>query len=99
MRPHLLQPRTERQSSRRSSRRRAARVPAARSDGAAIQAASEAMQAPPVADGEVDPAVQRVREAGGPVDRACYSCHCGFVFEAKVSTTVRCPHCGAGQAW
>jgi hypothetical protein len=48
---------------------------------------------------QIDVAVQRVREAGGPVDRACYSCECGLLFEAKVSTTVICPHCGAGQAW
>jgi hypothetical protein len=46
-----------------------------------------------------DTAVQRVREAGGPVDRASYACQCGLLFEAKVSTTVMCPHCGAGQAW
>ncbi len=32
-------------------------------------------------------------------DNALYSCHCGFVFEAAVSTTVDCPHCGTGQAW
>jgi hypothetical protein len=46
-----------------------------------------------------DPAVQRVREAGGPLDRASYSCQCGFLFRADVSTTVACPHCGTGQAW
>ena len=44
-------------------------------------------------------AVQRAREAGGPVDHACYSCACGYVFVAQVSTTVTCPHCQAGQAW
>jgi hypothetical protein len=49
--------------------------------------------------GDVDVAVQRVRDAGGPVDRACYACACGLLFEARVSTTVTCPHCGAGQAW
>jgi hypothetical protein len=46
-----------------------------------------------------DRAVQRVRHAGGPVDQAFYSCECGYVFVAQVSTTVRCPHCDAGQAW
>jgi predicted Zn-ribbon and HTH transcriptional regulator len=46
-----------------------------------------------------DPAVERVREAGGPVDEASYNCHCGFVFRAPVSTTVLCPHCRAQQAW
>lgn len=43
--------------------------------------------------------VQRVRSAGGPVDNASYTCSCGFVFAASVSTTVACPHCGASQAW
>jgi cytochrome c5 len=47
----------------------------------------------------VDPAAQRVRDAGGPLDEACYACHCGFVFRAPVSTTVSCPHCRAPQAW
>jgi hypothetical protein len=46
-----------------------------------------------------DPAVLRVRAAGGPVDRACYTCQCGYLFVAEVSTTVECPNCGAGQAW
>ncbi len=41
----------------------------------------------------------RVREAGGPEDRACYTCTCGMVFEAAVSTSVACPHCGGRQAW
>lgn len=46
-----------------------------------------------------DPAARRVREAGGPVDRASYTCMCGYVFLAPVSTTVQCPHCSAAQAW
>lgn len=46
-----------------------------------------------------DLAVRRAQEAGGPLDRASYTCACGFVFAASVSTTVACPHCGAGQAW
>jgi hypothetical protein len=41
----------------------------------------------------------RVREAGGPEDRARYTCACGMVFTASVSTSVACPHCGTGQAW
>jgi hypothetical protein len=52
-------------------------------------------QTSPVAD----PAMQRARDAGGPLDEACYACHCGFVFRAPVSTTVSCPHCRAPQAW
>jgi hypothetical protein len=43
--------------------------------------------------------VARVRAAGGPLDRAVYVCCCGFYFDASVSTTVPCPHCGAEQAW
>jgi hypothetical protein len=46
-----------------------------------------------------DATVQRVRLAGGPIDNASYTCACGFVFAASVSTTVACPHCGADQAW
>lgn len=44
-------------------------------------------------------AERRMRDAGGPEDRACYSCDCGFVFLAPVSTSVRCPHCDVEQAW
>lgn len=45
------------------------------------------------------PAERRMRDAGGPDDRACYSCGCGFLFEAQVSASVRCPHCDTTQAW
>lgn len=41
----------------------------------------------------------RERAAGGPQDLAAYCCSCGYVFEAAVSTTVGCPHCGGTQAW
>lgn len=44
-------------------------------------------------------AERRMRDAGGPDDRACYSCGCGFLFEAPVSTSVHCPHCDTVQAW
>jgi hypothetical protein len=47
----------------------------------------------------LDITAQRLREAGGPVDRATYSCACGYFFAASVSTSVCCPHCGARQAW
>jgi hypothetical protein len=40
------------------------------------------------------------RHAGPPPqDRAVYSCACGLVFQAHVSTSVACPHCGQPQAW
>ena len=42
---------------------------------------------------------RRMRESGGPDDRAHYRCVCGYAFDAPVSTSVACPHCGTGQAW
>jgi hypothetical protein len=45
------------------------------------------------------PVKRRRREAGGMQDEAVYSCECGFVFHAPVSTSVGCPHCGGAQAW
>ncbi len=39
------------------------------------------------------------REAAPPHDHATYACECGLVFEASVSTSVGCPHCGTAQAW
>ncbi len=41
----------------------------------------------------------RMRSAGGPEDNATYSCSCGLVFRAPVSTGVQCPSCGTAQAW
>jgi hypothetical protein len=41
----------------------------------------------------------RVREAGGPEDSAHYTCSCGMVFQASVSASVACPHCGRHQDW
>lgn len=45
------------------------------------------------------PAERRMRDAGGPNDRACYACGCGYLFQAEVSTSVDCPHCHVAQAW
>ncbi|HWX86878.1 MAG TPA: hypothetical protein VNX67_01745 [Solirubrobacteraceae bacterium] len=56
----------------------------------------EQASSPPAAP---DIAVRRNRDAGGPVDEACYPCSCGYFFIAPVSTSVRCPHCGSTQAW
>jgi hypothetical protein len=42
---------------------------------------------------------RRWREAGGPEDVAQYACTCGYVWQAAVSASVGCPHCGAAQAW
>jgi hypothetical protein len=57
------------------------------------EAALEASIAPEQAE------QQRHKRSGGPLDAATYHCTCGMVFEAKVSTSVACPHCGASQAW
>ena len=84
MRPSLLHPLGEPRHSRRHRRGRGA-------------VTGEPVREP--AQGTCDPAVARVREAGGPIDHASYSCQCGYVFYAPVSTTVSCPHCGVGQAW
>ena len=39
------------------------------------------------------------RQGGMPQDRALYGCSCGYAFNAQVSTSVGCPHCGRTQAW
>jgi hypothetical protein len=84
MRPSLLHPLGEPRHSRRQRRGRGAPT----SEPIRERALSAC-----------DPALARAREAGGPVDRASYSCQCGYVFSAAVSTTVSCPHCGVAQAW
>jgi predicted Zn-ribbon and HTH transcriptional regulator len=91
--PHTLR---ERRRSRADQHRRAA-IGASETVRAAAQAAACAGTASTAS--AVDPAAQRVRDAGGPIDEASYACHCGFVFRAPVSTTVACPHCRATQAW
>ncbi|HSZ04647.1 MAG TPA: hypothetical protein VK778_05525 [Solirubrobacteraceae bacterium] len=88
MRPSLLHPLGEPRHARRRRRGRATRVA-----DPAREPISETIS------GACDPAAQRVREAGGPIDQASYSCQCGCLFSADVSTTVTCPHCGTDQAW
>jgi rubrerythrin len=94
MRASLLHPLRAPGHSRRQ--RRAAPVAASES---AVRGREPAAQRPRAAARPGDPAVQRVREAGGPVDQASYTCTCGYLFSASVSTSVMCPHCGADQAW
>jgi hypothetical protein len=50
---------------------------------------------------EARPAPQRERNKRANVseDAATYSCECGYVFKAPVTTSVGCPHCGTAQAW
>jgi hypothetical protein len=50
---------------------------------------------PDVAHASAEP---RRRESQSQ-DQALYNCGCGFVFEAPVTTSVDCPHCGGYQAW
>ena len=82
----LLHPLAERHSRRRRPTRRAASL---------HKGQAESSTAPEPRD----IAVERVRAAGGPLDEASYTCQCGYLFAAPVSTTVACPHCGADQAW
>ena len=42
---------------------------------------------------------ERARRAGGPEDRALYTCGCGVAFDAAVLMDVSCPACGAAQSW
>jgi hypothetical protein len=101
MRDRLVAPLRATRQRRRDHPRRRRFAPAARAaelvrplpaPGTEAQAASAATVAP-------DPDVERARSAGGPIDRASYDCQCGYRFDAPVSTTVSCPHCGCGQAW
>ena len=45
------------------------------------------------------PARERNQRANVSEDAALYSCACGYVFKAAVTTSVGCPHCGSAQAW
>ena len=105
MRSSLLHPLAERQPRRhrpkRQAEHRVGRLPALahkREAKLAISAPEEAKLAISVHQ-PLDIVVERVRAAGGPLDQASYICECGYLFAAQVSTTVACPHCGAGQAW
>lgn len=53
----------------------------------------------PLAQPEAHPYQARARRAGGPQDKALYGCACGVSFQAPVTASVRCPHCGSEQAW
>jgi hypothetical protein len=50
-------------------------------------------------DGRAASPGKRERRGPPPQDLAVYSCACGYVFDAHVSTSVECPHCGQMQAW
>jgi hypothetical protein len=106
MRPRLLHPLRQRPHERPSRRGHgqppgpADRLERPAPETGEIRAAR--LVEPHAADGlalDCDPAVMKVRQAGGPIDQAVYTCGCGYLFSADVSTTVVCPHCGCGQAW
>ena len=61
--------------------------------------ADEARARPAVPDLPAQRPEGRVRDAGGPQDRALYACSCGASFQAPVSASVCCPRCAAAQAW
>lgn len=42
---------------------------------------------------------QRTQRANVTQDAALYTCGCGYIFKAVVTTNVGCPHCGTDQAW
>ena len=73
--------------------------------GRPAQGAQQAAPAPaapaPAPEQPVDEhlAERRHRASVTPEDTALYGCSCGFQFQAPVSTSVSCPHCGTGQAW
>jgi predicted Zn-ribbon and HTH transcriptional regulator len=48
---------------------------------------------------EAHAAERRHRESVASEDSAHYACSCGFQFQAPVTTSVACPHCGTSQAW
>jgi hypothetical protein len=99
LKPRLLHPLGEGLHTHRHRRRRGATV------AEPVVLATEPLLTPSVEPApashahDPDPDVQRVQEAGGPIDHASYSCACGYLFSADVSTSVTCPHCGTGQAW
>jgi hypothetical protein len=47
----------------------------------------------------VTPARERNQRANLSQDAALYTCGCGYIFTAPVTTSVGCPHCGCAQAW
>jgi len=74
-------------------RRRRDGRPARTADSPARTRAREADAVPTIT------AARMRRRSDVPQDHALYTCSCGFVFEAEVSTSVGCPHCGVAQAW
>jgi hypothetical protein len=56
------------------------------------------------ADAQREPAalairVRDTRDFDRVQDTALYKCGCGMIFDAPVTASVGCPHCGESQAW
>jgi hypothetical protein len=72
-------------------------------EAAARAGASEAVRPDATAASEPDVvravAEGRAPRALAPQDHAMYTCQCGYVFKAAVTTSIGCPHCGRSQAW
>ncbi len=81
---------------RRHQQRRQGRITVLDQRPASVDAVV-AVPAPTVIVAE--PAPERRRLEPASEDQAMYTCSCGYVFEAPVSTSVGCPHCGDAQAW
>jgi hypothetical protein len=102
MRVRLLAPTERRARSERRPHifgRPAKDVEPAPPTAAPAPAATPAPAAAPAQPVDEHLAERRHRDAVTPEDTALYGCSCGFQFQAPVSTSVSCPHCGTGQAW
>lgn len=82
-----------------SGRKRRLRPAGRRDERVAATAPTDASAGNDRALSAKPPAPGRRRELGPVQDQALYTCECGFVFKATVSTSVGCPHCGGTQAW
>ena len=98
MRPKLLKPISQRSRERTPRRGHGRREAQRRTEPRVIVMDAEPSVTAGLAE-DCDLAAERVRRAGGPLDVAVYTCCCGYLFSAAVSTTVACPHCGTDQAW
>ena len=84
-----------------TTQRPAVRVPRRRRDEDSTQVHERPLAEPEPQDRSRRPNGPENRElrSGGPQDQALYICRCGSAFQAVVSASVRCPHCGDPQAW
>jgi hypothetical protein len=98
MRSSLSHPTTERRRHERRASWRHRNVDGPEQAAPSTTAAALSQQRTAAAN-PADPRVEVGAGQADPADTACYSCECGLVFSAVVSTTVKCPNCGTQQAW